>query len=349
MTNHRELARTLAALGRVISDKAPRQDRSLQQLVAEVLQLAPPVDSIRASRRNDSQMAYVKALRELEESAQRCKSFGGTYSYLENDLYCIETVAAFSTDGLQFDWRLQRALLERLKGSEHNADLNGYDAREITFHKELLLDSGLATGTWTSNGSYTYAVNLEALTPKGWDLINAQEADAKQAKKTILYVSPDPRRAPRLRLQEEEREIRSTLRSSSNREGFSIETCPSARPRDITEAVLRVKPAMIHFSGHGTASGQLCFENDSGELKPVSCKAIASLLNAVEHRVEFVVLNCCYSASEASVLSAARRPASACPTPSATLWRSALQRVSTRRSSPANLLGTPSQLAGHWS
>jgi len=64
-----------------------------------------------------------------------------------------------------------------------------------------------------------------------------------------------------------------------------------------------MKPTILHFSGHGTVSGQLCFENDSGELKPVSCKAIASLLNAVEHRVEFVVLNCCYSASEASVLS----------------------------------------------
>jgi CHAT domain len=303
MTNHPELVAALASLRDAISEDPPIREDSFRKLASNVLRLVPPHSTVRASSSSDSELAYAKALRELEESVEKCKSFTGTYSYLRNELHCIQTGASFSTQGVRFDPRLQQILLEQLKGSRRDADLQPFDDREIIFHKQVLLDADLATGNWSGNGRYIYEVNLKALTPRGWDLVNAGGDGARQVQKSILFVSSDPRGVPRLRLLHEEREIRLVHRSSRNRDRFKFETCPSARPKDITDALLQMKPTILHFSGHGTIAGKLCFENDSGELKLVSCKAIASLLRAVDHPVEFVVLNCCYSAKEAADLS----------------------------------------------
>jgi hypothetical protein len=34
----------------------------------------------------------------------------------------------------------------------------------------------------------------------------------------------------------------------------------SVRPADLTQAMLDTQPQIVHFSGHGSASGALCFD-----------------------------------------------------------------------------------------
>ncbi|MBD2450701.1 CHAT domain-containing protein [Nostoc sp. FACHB-152] len=126
----------------------------------------------------------------------------------------------------------------------------------------------------------------------------------KIAKKTtrILFLAADPSDASRLRLGQELRDIRERLQLSALRDAFILETLTSVRPRDISQAFLDFKPNIVHFSGHGTEAGELCFENNLGEVQPVTPQALAALFELVSHEVNCVVMNACYSELQAQAI-----------------------------------------------
>lgn len=72
----------------------------------------------------------------------------------------------------------------------------------------------------------------------------------------------------------------------------------AVRPSDISRAVLEEKPAIVHFSGHGTAEGQLCFEDATGKVNAVEPEALTALFQLVSNHVKCVVMNACYSATQ---------------------------------------------------
>jgi len=123
------------------------------------------------------------------------------------------------------------------------------------------------------------------------------------AKITILFLSSDPSDASRLRLGEEQREIHEKLRLANMRDNFAFEVRSSVRPGDLVQALHDVKPQLVHFSGHGAKSGEICLENDSGEIHPVTPEALASLFELVSENVSCVVLNACYSEHQARAIS----------------------------------------------
>jgi len=116
---------------------------------------------------------------------------------------------------------------------------------------------------------------------------------------TVLFLAADPTDASRLRLGQELREIQEKLRLSRLRAKFELHQRMSLRPADISQALLDVKPKVVHFSGHGTSSGELCFENDLGEIHAVYPEALANLFELVADQVECVLLNACYSEIQA--------------------------------------------------
>jgi CHAT domain-containing protein len=103
----------------------------------------------------------------------------------------------------------------------------------------------------------------------------------------------------RLRLGQEQREIRSALRLASDRDSIEFPERFAVRPADLTQALHDVRPHILHFSGHGSRSGDLCFENDAGASQAVDPEALASLFQLISQDVEAVVLNACYSQSQA--------------------------------------------------
>ncbi len=121
---------------------------------------------------------------------------------------------------------------------------------------------------------------------------------------SILFLAADPSDGARLRLGEELREIQEKLQLARLREQFNLQQRMSARPVDISQALLDVQPQIVHFSGHGLASGELCFENQSGKLQPIPPDALAALFEQFSSHVECVILNACYSASQAQAISA---------------------------------------------
>lgn len=119
----------------------------------------------------------------------------------------------------------------------------------------------------------------------------------------ILFLAADPTDTARLRLGQELRDIRERLQLSKNREKFILESRESVRPGDVTQAIFDVNPHIIHFSGHGTQSGELCLEDSQGTVQPVTPVALSALFKLVSDRVSCVVLNACYSRDQAKAIS----------------------------------------------
>jgi hypothetical protein len=112
---------------------------------------------------------------------------------------------------------------------------------------------------------------------------------------TILFLSADPVNAPRLSLGREFREIQDQLRASKFREQFKLESRMSVRPTDISRAMLDVRPKIVHFSGHGSSHGELCFEDQAQIAQTVQPDALADLFQLFAGQVKCVLLNACYS------------------------------------------------------
>ena len=74
------------------------------------------------------------------------------------------------------------------------------------------------------------------------------------------------------------------------------------RVGDITQAIFDFEPQIIHFSGHGTSQGELCFEDELGTAKPVEPDALAAMFELFAPQVNCVLLNACYSEIQASAI-----------------------------------------------
>lgn len=118
----------------------------------------------------------------------------------------------------------------------------------------------------------------------------------------ILFLSANPSDTSRLNTDTELRSIREKLRQANLRDNFILEVCTSARPADISQAILDIKPHIVHFSGHGTSAGELCFEDEQGKSKPVTPKALAKLFSLQADIINCVVLNSCYSDIQAQAI-----------------------------------------------
>ncbi|WP_256973139.1 CHAT domain-containing protein [Nostoc sp. T09] len=139
------------------------------------------------------------------------------------------------------------------------------------------------------------------------EILNSSTVDDKQFVITanplkILFLASDPTDTARLRLGEELREIQQRLQLAKQRGRFLLEQRLSVRPGDISQALLDIEPHIVHFSGHGINTGELYVENELGKIQPLKPDALASLFELVEDQVNCVVLNACYSQTQAEAI-----------------------------------------------
>ncbi|WP_256091070.1 CHAT domain-containing protein [Nostoc sp. KVJ20] len=118
----------------------------------------------------------------------------------------------------------------------------------------------------------------------------------------ILFLAADPSNATRLRLGQELRDIRERLQLARERDRFILDSRESVRPGDISQAIFDVEPQIVHFSGHGTSTGELCFEDLLGKYQPVQPDALAALFELVADQINCVLLNACYSEAQAKAI-----------------------------------------------
>lgn len=151
----------------------------------------------------------------------------------------------------------------------------------------------LGSGTMNINKAATQAENAN---------VPLESEETKDKKKTILILAANPESTPTLRLDEEVREIDARLRRANQRDCFQLEQRWAVRSRDLQNALLDLKPQIVHFSGHGGKETGLILENKAGQAVAVSTEALAGLFELFADQVECVVLNACYSEIQAKAI-----------------------------------------------
>jgi hypothetical protein len=73
-------------------------------------------------------------------------------------------------------------------------------------------------------------------------------------KHTILFLAANPVGTDRLALDEEARAIQDELERSGFRDSFELVTRWAAAPMDLLRELRKLKPTIVHFSGHGSSA-----------------------------------------------------------------------------------------------
>ena len=76
----------------------------------------------------------------------------------------------------------------------------------------------------------------------------------KESVGTILYLSACPRDMEPLRTEEELKEVTKELQLSLDRDSFHLQWCPAVGGVDISRALGRYRPKIVHFSGHSNTN-----------------------------------------------------------------------------------------------
>lgn len=140
---------------------------------------------------------------------------------------------------------------------------------------------------------------------QGGTVVQTQTGEAPTNRErpiTVLFWAANPVDTAPLRLDEEVRTIDERLRASEHRDRFDLRSQWAVRYSDLSEGLLRYRPEIVHFSGHGDPSGLLLFESDAGHSQTVSVDALAELFRLAGDEVRCVVFNACYSAEQASAV-----------------------------------------------
>lgn len=110
----------------------------------------------------------------------------------------------------------------------------------------------------------------------------------------VLLVCANPRGTDSIRVGEEDRTLRDSIRQSPHRDRIQIESIHAATIDDFRKKLLESPRDIVHFSGHGTHTG-LVFEDPLGRVAVPSSGALAEYLQ--KRKVSTVIFNACYSLS----------------------------------------------------
>lgn len=122
----------------------------------------------------------------------------------------------------------------------------------------------------------------------------------------ILFLGANPADTLRLRLGEEMAEIERRILRSRERERIQLVSAWAPTVAELGETLLHHRPAIVHFSGHGNAQGELLLlDGTAGRSAPVPAERLARLFaHFAEDGLRCVVLNACYSATQAPAIAA---------------------------------------------
>lgn len=118
----------------------------------------------------------------------------------------------------------------------------------------------------------------------------------------ILFLAANPVDTQALRLDEEMRSIDGALREAEFRDRFEIDQQWAVRIGDLQAALLRHRPDIVHFSGHGTESSEIVLESPSGQAQAVPRDALGRMFEVLGGDIRCVVLNACYSDEQAQAI-----------------------------------------------
>lgn len=141
--------------------------------------------------------------------------------------------------------------------------------------------------------------------PAGQDNVTPEPQTAKaldSRRRKILFIAANPSDASRLQTDREHRIIKAEIERGSHRDKFEF-----LQPQlavTITELLraMNTEPNIVHFSGHGTSEG-IYITGDDNQSQILTAEVLERLFKPLKECTEIVVLNSCYSASQAELIS----------------------------------------------
>jgi hypothetical protein len=118
----------------------------------------------------------------------------------------------------------------------------------------------------------------------------------------VLFLASNPADAQQLRLDEEARSIADMIRKAKHRDSVSFESRWAVQPMDVLQAINELNPTIVHFSGHGSDSDEIVFQDTGGNAKLVSKEAIVQTMMASSSDLRLVFFNTCYSYNQAEAV-----------------------------------------------
>ena len=118
----------------------------------------------------------------------------------------------------------------------------------------------------------------------------------------VLFLAANPLGTSKLALDEEMRLIDEKIYASELRDQLELVAAWAARPDDLLQSLNRYRPQIVHFSGHGTPTGELQFVGNDGFPRPVSTQALAAVFKTFKDTTRLVILNACYSKAQAEAI-----------------------------------------------
>jgi len=119
---------------------------------------------------------------------------------------------------------------------------------------------------------------------------------------TVLFLASNPIDQKHLRLDEEARAISETIKKTKHRDSVNFISVWATRPMDVLQALNEYKPAIVHFSGHGSSNDEIVFQDDNGNAKLVSLEAIVQTMMASSEGIRLVFFNTCHSHNQANTI-----------------------------------------------
>jgi hypothetical protein len=116
----------------------------------------------------------------------------------------------------------------------------------------------------------------------------------------VLLLSANPLDAP-LSIEEEFRAIDAKIRASDHRDQVQLIPHGAVRLEDIPGLLMRHKPQVVHFSGHG-AAGAIELTRADGSSHLVPPEALADIFRVLKDNVRVVLLNACDSEPQAEAI-----------------------------------------------
>jgi len=115
----------------------------------------------------------------------------------------------------------------------------------------------------------------------------------------VLFLAANPLDQNNLRLDEEIRAIEEMIRKSEYRDSVHLVSKWAIRPQDVLQGMNEHDPHIVHFSGHGSDTDEIIFQDNQGNSKPVAKEAIVQTMRAASGNLRLVFFNTCYSHAQA--------------------------------------------------
>jgi len=116
----------------------------------------------------------------------------------------------------------------------------------------------------------------------------------------VLFLTASPTDQVRNYVEQELKAIQEQV--DHNRSRFDLVPFGAIRPKDFLRRLLDENPYLLHFSGHGVDTGEICLQDEHDKTLVVPTEILANLFREMSKQIKCVILNACYSEKQAEAI-----------------------------------------------